>query len=432
MNWARHGLMGLRMVGVMALVLFAGTARADLTIDISGGTVSQIPIAISSFANQALSPQPISDIISDDLMRCGMFRLIDPAGVNTSMSQSMMPFDVWRAKGADAWAVGSVTPEPGGNFSVSFRLMDVIKQSQIVGYQFNVPPAQLRQVAHRIADMIYESMTGDGGAFDSRIAFVNRAGPFFTLQVADADGFNAHTILKTREPIMSPVWAPHGGRLAYVTFQHGKAVIYIQSLQTGKRYQLGHFKGLSSAPAFSPNGQQLCIVLTSGGASRLYLINDDGTDLRALTHTDAIDTEPDFSPDGSSIVFTSDRGGSPQIYSIPATGGQPVRMTFEGNYYVSPRFSPDGKNIVCIKKVNGQLRVMQLNIATGQEQVMTQASLDESPSFSPNGKMILFANADSGPGRLVVLSSNGLARAILKAHASDIRDPVWGPLLTNK
>ncbi len=431
MKWARQGKAGIRLFIMTIMVLFAGSAWADLTISISGGSVTQIPIAVSPFANQAASPQPFSDIISNDLMRCGMFRLIDPSGVSAPMVQPM-PFDAWHAKGADAWAVGAVYPQPDGDFSVSFRLMDVNKQSQITGYQFNVAPSQLREVAHRIADMIYESMTGDGGAFNSRIAFVNRAGHYFTLQVADSDGYNAHVILRTREPILSPVWSPHGGRLAYVSFEHGKAVIYIQSLVTGKRHRLGRFRGLSSAPAFSPDGHHLCIVLTFGSASRLYLINDDGTGLRPLTNTDAIDTEPDFSPDGGSIIFTSDRAGSPQIYRMPSTGGEAVRMTFNGKYYVSPRFSPDGKNIVCIKKVNGQLRLTQLNIATGQEQVMTQASLDESPSYSPNGKMILFANADSGPGRLVVVSSNGLARTVLQAHAGDIRDPAWGPLLSNK
>ncbi|MDE3207582.1 MAG: Tol-Pal system protein TolB [Pseudomonadota bacterium] len=432
MNGVRSKEFGRRVLVMAATLFFAVTARADLTIDINGGSVTQIPIAVSSFDNEAMSPQPVSRIIRDDLRRIGLFRLVDSTGVASSMSEASMPFDAWRAKGADAWAVGSITPEFGGQYGVSFRLMDVAKQSQIVGYQFSAPASQLREVAHRIADMIDVSMTGDGPAFNSRIAFVNYAAHRYTLQVADSDGFDAHTVLTSKEPIMSPSWSPHGGRLAYVTFLHGKAVIYIQSLVTGKRYRLGRFKGLSSAPVFSPDGHHLCIVLTSGEASRLYLINDDGSDLRPLTNTDSIDTEPDFSPDGTMIAFTSDRSGSPQIYTMPSSGGQPQRVSFQGRYYVSPRYSPDGKKIVCIRKQQGQLRVTQLNLKTGREQVMTQASLDESPSYAPNGKMILFANADSGPGRLVVLSSNGLARTVLKVKAGDIRDPAWGPILPNK
>lgn len=415
---------------LIALLLFAATARAALTIEIVGGGASQIPIAIVPFGGEERLPQSITQVVSADLQRSGLFKLVDKNGIAPLPTDAAeVRYPDWTARGAEAIAVGSVAPQADGRLQVRFQLLDAGKQSQTAGMTYLVQPSQLRVTAHKIADLIYEKLTGDPGVFSTKITYVAKQGSRYELQVADADAFGAQTVLASNEPIISPAWAPDGTRLAYVSFEAKKPIVYIQNLLTGQRKILANFKGSNSAPAWSPDGRRLAIVLTKDGQSQIYGINADGSGVQRLTYSSGIDTEPSFSPDGQFILFTSDRGGSPQIYRMPAGGGSAERMTFEGSYNVSPRYSPDGKSFVFVQRNGGRFNVAVQDIATRQVQVLTDSSLDESPSFAPNGKLILYASGARGRGILAAVSSDGRVKQRLTAQSGDVREPSWGPLL---
>ncbi len=419
------------------LVFLAGfpvaMAHAALTIEIVGSGANQIPVAIVPFAGESILMQAVTPVVAADLQRSGLFKMIDAAAQPQPHEPAEVNYPDWRARGADALAIGSVRPRPDGKLDVSFRLVDTVKQSVLAGYSYAIPPAQLRATAHKIADEIYEKLTGDIGVFSTRIAYIVKSGARYELQVADADGYGAQTVLASNEPIISPSWSPDGTKLAYVSFERKKPIVYVQSLASSHRQVLAQFKGNNSAPAWSPDGSQLAVVLTKDGNSQIYLINADGSGVRRLSNSAGIDTEPAFSPDGASIVFTSDRGGSPQIYRMPLSGGGAQRLTFEGNYNVSPHFSPDGKSLVFIQRANGSsFHVALQDLATGQLQVLTDSRMDESPSFAPNGKMILYATEIGGRGILAAVSSDGRVKQRLTASAGDVREPEWGPLSKNQ
>jgi TolB protein len=324
--------------------------------------------------------------------------------------------------------IGSVSPLPNGHWDVRFRLLEVAKQAQLTGFAYQVTAQQLRNTAHKIADAIYEKLTGDVGVFGTRITYVVKQGTRFELQVADADGYSAQTILASNEPIISPKWSPDGTRLAYVSFERKKPIVYIQSLVSGQRTVAANFKGSNSAPAWSPDGRRLAVVLSKDGNSQIYLINADGSNVTRLTNTGTIDTEPSFSPDGQWVIFTSDRGGSPQIYRVPVTGGAPERLTFEGNYNVSPRYAPDGKSFVFIQRNAARFNVAVQDFVSNQPQVLTENGIDESPSFAPNGRIILYATEVRGRGILAAVSSDGRVRQRFSAETGDVREPAWGPI----
>jgi TolB protein len=375
-------------------------------------------------------PQKVTDIVIGDLYRSGFFKIIDSGGVNPLPAEPAdVQFPVWKVRGADAVVIGSVSPMPNGYWDVRFRLMDVLKQSQITGFAYQVTAPQLRNTAHKIADAIYEKMTGDVGVFSTRITYVVKRGTRFELQVADADGAGAQTVLASNEPIISPAWAPDGTRLAYVSFERKKPIVYIQSLVTGARTVLANFKGSNSAPAWSPDGRRLAVVLTKDGNSQIYLIDADGSNAVRLTNTGTIDTEPNFSPDGQYVIFTSDRGGSPQIYRVPAAGGNAERLTFDGSYNVSPRYAPDGKSFVFIQRASPRFNVAVQDFVSRQAQLLTENGTDESPSFAPNGRIILYATEVRGRGILAAVSSDGRVRQRFIADAGDVREPAWGPLI---
>ena len=315
----------------------------------------------------------------------------------------------WKSRLADALVLGSVAARPDGRFEVRFKLFDTVKGADLSGVAYTLSREQVRTTAHRIADFIYEKLTGEKGVFSTRIAYVVKRGPKFELQIADADGAGEETALASFEPIISPAWSPDGRRLAYVSFENKKPVVYVHSLQDGKRQVAANFKGSNSAPAWSPDGARLAVSLSRDGGSQIYLVNPDGSNVRRLTQSGGIDTEPVFSPDGQTLYFTSDRGGSPQIYRMPASGGEAQRVTFEGTYNVSPRISPDGKVLAYIARNGGKFQVATLDLATRQTQILTDSDKDESPSFAPNGRMILLATVIARPRRAL----RGLGR---RAH----------------
>ncbi|MFA5243095.1 MAG: Tol-Pal system beta propeller repeat protein TolB [Sulfuricella sp.] len=426
----KRNIKWLLMACVMVL---AAPVHAALTIEITGGAGNQIPVAIVPFAAENTQAQSISGIVAADLTRSGLFRMVDTAGVQPQPHDpAEVRYPDWKSRNAEALVIGGMTPRPDGKIDVRFRLMDVVKQSQLAGFSYTIAPAQLRATAHKIADVIYEKLTGDVGVFSTQIAYIVKEGKRFELQVADADGYGAQTVMASQEPILSPAWSPDGEKLAYVSFEKKKPIIYVQALKTGARQALASFKGSNSAPAWSPDGRKLAIVLTRDGRSQLYLINADGGNLQRWSDSAGIDTEPDFSPDGKWIIFTSDRGGSPQIYRMPAVGGAGQRITFEGSYNVSPQFSPDGKSFVFIQRNGGQFHVAVQDFATGQVQVLTDTPQDEAPSYAPNGKMVIYATEINRRGVLAAVSSDGRVKQRLSVQAGDVREPAWGPLLKNQ
>lgn len=412
---------------LLALLLLVPSLGRALDIEIVGGAAQQIPIAVVPFAQSATLPESVALVIAADLRRSGMFRVLETRGVaNVPHEPGEVKYTEWAALQAQALVIGKVEPAAGGRLKVSFRLLDVLKQAQLAGLEYDITPAQLRQTAHKIADVIYEKLTGEPGVFATRIAYVNKTGKRYSLVVADADGHNPQTVLSSSEPIISPAWSPDGTRLAYVSFEKKKPVIFVQSLTSGQRYVLANFKGNNSAPAWSPDGKRLAIVLTHGANARLYLINADGTGLQPLTQGSAIDTEPYWSPDGKWIYFTSDRGGSPQIYRISPLGGEAQRVTFEGSYNVSPQLSPDGKMLVYIRREGGRFQVAVQELASNQVQLLSDYGQDESPSFAPNGRLIIFATSINNRGILSVVSADGRVKQRL-SEAGDVREPAWGP-----
>jgi TolB protein len=416
-----------------AWVFLAGAAQAQLTIEIIGGGANQIPIAVLPFVGESALPQSISEIVEQDLSRSGRFRAIFVGGVSPPPTEiAQVNFPEWKSRLADALVIGQAQRLPDGRFEVRFRLLDVPKQSQIGGIAFTLTAAQTRLTAHKIADFIYEKLTGERGVFSTRIAYVVKQGARFELRVADADGQNAQAILISSEPIMSPAWSPDGTRMAYVSFQNKKPILFVQHLSASKQpAPVANYRGSNSAPAWSPDGRQLAAVLTKDGSSQVYLMNADGTNLRRLTFSGAIDTEPFFTSDGQSIYFTSDRGGSAQIYRMPASGGEPVRVTFEGDYNVSPRVSPDGKTLAYISRNSGRFQLMAMDLDNKQVQTLTDGQRDESPSFAPNGRIILYATDVDNRGVLAAVSSDGRFKQRLGIQAADVREPSWGPFLGN-
>ncbi|MBI1943768.1 MAG: Tol-Pal system protein TolB [Betaproteobacteria bacterium] len=420
-----------KLLAAILLLGAACTASAQLSIEITGAGAQRIPIAIVPFAGEGALAPGISTVVRADLERSGLFRTVEvPALRPPPTEAASVNYAEWRARLADALVLGSVAARPDGRFEVRFKLFDTVKGADLSGVAYTLSRQQARTTAHRVADFIYEKLTGEKGVFSTRIAFVVKRGNRFELQIADADGAGEETALASHEPIISPAWSPDGRRLAYVSFENKKPVIYVHSLQDGRRQAVANFKGSNSAPAWSPDGSTLAVVLSVDGGSQIYLINADGSGARRrISNSNSIDTEPVFSPDGQTLYFTSDRGGSPQIYRMPAGGGAAQRVTFEGGYNVSPRVSPDGKSLAYIARNGGRFQVAVLDLATRQVQTLTDSDKDESPSFAPNGRMILLATVNAGRGVLSAVSVDGRIKQRVPYAGGDVREPAWGPFI---
>jgi TolB protein len=422
------------LIAAFLLVFAASGAQAQLSIEITGAGAQRIPIAIAPLAGEGAlldgSGASISAIVRADLERSGLFRGLEvPRLVPQPTEASAVNYPEWRSRLADAVVFGSVSGRPDGRFEVRFRLYDVVKQAALGGVAYTLSREQVRATAHRVADYVYEKLTGEKGVFSTRIAYVVKRGERFELQIADADGANEQAMLVSNEPIISPAWSPDGKRLAYVSFQNKKPIVYVQDIEVPKQRIVANFKGSNSAPTWSPDGRRLAVALTRDSTSQIYLIDPDGGNLRRLTSSFGIDTEPFFSPDGQWIYFTSDRGGSPKVYRMPAGGGDAQRITFEGGYNVSPRVSPDGKSLAYITRNSGRFQVALLDLGTRQSLILTDSDLDESPSFAPNGRQILLATIVAGRGVLTAVSSDGRVKQRLTVSAGDVREPAWGPLI---
>ncbi|MFT3666446.1 Tol-Pal system beta propeller repeat protein TolB [Piscinibacter sp.] len=415
-------------------LIAAGLAGAGLPafgqfrVEISGVGATQVPIAIPRFRDEDKLSQQVSAIVRADLERSGFFRPVD-AGSAVLDETARPAMSEWRARSVDALAAGSVQRLADGRVDVRFKLWDVVKGSDLGGQASAVDPADLRLAAHRIADFIYEKLTGDRGVFSTRIAYVTRGGGRYTLRVADADGEGGQVALNSPEPIISPAWSPDGRELAYVSFESRKAVVYAQEVMSGKRRAIANFRGSNSAPAWSPDGTTLAATLSREGGSQLFLMDRQGGNVRRLTSSSAIDTEPCFAPDGRTVYFVSDRGGGPQVYRVAVGGGGAERITFAGGYNISPAVSPDGRTLAYVTRQGNAFKLQTLDLSTpgAQPAALTDTSDDESPSFAPNGRLIVYATRAGGRDVLMTTTLDGRIKARLVSTTADVREPAWGP-----
>ena len=406
----------------------AADALAQFRVEVSGVGLTRFPFSAVSFRGNDAASENIAAIVRADLERSGQFVAVPP--LSGALDETSRPdLAPWRERGADSLLTGSVTKLADGRFDVRFRLWDVVRAADLGGLSYPVTAGDLRLAAHRVADYVYEKITGEKGVFSTRIAYVTKSGSRHNLWVADADGENARAALASPEPIISPSWAPGGGQLAYVSFESRKPVIYAHEVASGKRRLLANFKGSNSAPAWSPDGRSVVATLSLSGNAQLYAMDANGSEPRRLTQSASIDTEPVFSADGKQIYFVSDRGGSPQVYRMPASGGNAQRMTFNGNYNISPAPSPDGRWLAFISRLGGAFRLHVMDLASGTVTALTETSGDESPSFSPNSRMIIYATRDKGADALMTTTVDGRIKTRLAGAQGDIREPEWGPFL---
>lgn len=417
--WQRRSFIGACGAG------FASSALGQFRVEISGVGATQIPIAIARFRDEDRAGLALSAIVRADLERSGLFKGVDNSATLDENSQPVA--GEWRARGVDALVAGSATRLADGRFDVRFNLWDVVRGATLGGQSDVLAAGDLRLAAHRIADYVYEKLTGEKGVFSTRIAYVTKTGNRYTLRVADADGEAAQVALNSAEPVISPAWAPDGREIAYVSFESQKASIWVQDVFSGKRSQVANFRGSNSAPAWSPDGKSLAATLTRDVGSQLYLMGRDGNNVRRLTTSAAIDTEPVFTRDGRSLYFVSDRGGGPQIYRMPAEGGAVQRITFDGAYNISPDISPDGRTLAYVSRQGNAFRVMVMDLAGGSARAVSETADDESPSFAPNGRLIIYATRAQGRDVLMTTTLDGRIKARLVSTLADVREPAWGP-----
>ncbi|MDR2871883.1 MAG: Tol-Pal system beta propeller repeat protein TolB [Xanthomonadaceae bacterium] len=412
-------------------------AQQGLDIDIIGGKDAATSIAVVPMSYQGAGVAPDTDIaavVRADLERSGQFRALPDAQIiERPVRGSEIQFPTWRTLKQDYIVVGRILDAGSGTYRIEYELFDVAREERLLGMALTGRVSAMRDMAHQIADAIYEKITGVRGAFWTRIAYISAVGrgddTRYALMIADADGYNPQTIVRSAEPLLSPSWSPDGRKLAYVSFERGNSSIYVQDISTGARELVSSFRGINGAPAFSPDGRKLALTLSRSGNPEIYVMDLDSRQLTQLTNHFGIDTEPVWSADGSTIYFTSDRGGRPQIYQVPATGGNATRVTFQGNYNATSTVSYDGKKIAVAQGSGNTYRIaiMDLSLGTPRWNTVSTGSLDESPSFAPNASMLLYAARDGGRGVLYVVSADGRVRQRLVSAEGDVREPSWSP-----
>ena len=420
---------------VLVGVLLAVPAEAVLTIEIKKYTKGATPIAIVpfGFSGAPRPPEDLAAIVNADLARSGRFSPIANADL-PSRPSDLAQVDVadWRLLGTSHIVIGRIRVIPGGQYAVEFWLVDVFGGKHVAFGPLNAAPADLRRTAHQISDSIYQRLTGERGAFDTRVAYITETGRGdqrkYQLNVADSDGQGARAVVNSSSPMMSPSWSPDGRQLTYVSFEAKRAEIYLQDVASGKRQRLTRYPGLNGAPAFSPDGRSLAMTLSKDGNPEIYVQDLASNRLRRLTVNGAIDTEPAWSPDGRSIAFTSDRGGRPQIYRVPSDGSsRPQRLTYEGAYNARPRYSPDGSKLAMVHGSDGIFRIAVMDLENKALKVITDTYLDESPSFAPNGSMILYATSTGQGSSLAAVSIDGEVQQTLVEQRGSAREPAWSP-----
>jgi TolB protein len=423
---------------MVAGMLAFSSASAQLRIEIRRGVDRPVPMAIVPFSWEgSVASQPpfdVSGLVATDLVQSGRF---DPLDERDMVSRPTMPedvdFDDWQILDVDVLVIGRMVPAGPNQYTVIFQLYDVLRGEHLLGYRLNSSGEDLRVTSHRIADMIFETLTGIPGVFSTQIAYVSQEGSGensqYRLIVADADGVNPQRVADSADPIMSPSWSPDGRKLAYVSFEGGQSAIYVQTLRTGTRDRVSARAGINGAPVFSPDGRMLALTLSQDkGNPDIYMLDLAGQVLTRLTRNVAIDTEPTWAPDGQRIYFTSDRSGGPQIYRVETyLGAEVERVTYEGSYNARARVSPDGTQLAVVHRVQSNYRIAVVDPDTGLTQILSNGRLDESPSFAPNGAQIIYATQEGGAGVLSSVSTDGRIHRQIASVAGDVREPAWSP-----
>lgn len=414
------------------IVLLPLPAAAQITIDITGGAVGAVPLAVVSFRVEGDTAAPdvdVAEVVRQDLYRTGLFDILPEENfISRPSTSGDVRYRNWRALGADYLVIGTIQ-RGGDGYRVNFELLDVYGSRVMEHKRYSVASDALRNAGHTIANDVFRSLTGRDGGFNSRILYVQAEGDGddrrFRLMYAEADGHNAQAILTSSAPIMSPAWSPDRERLAYVSFEDRRSEIFVQDIDTGERRKVASFEGINSAPAFSPDGRRLAVSLSRGGDPEIVVIDLASGDTRQVTQSGAIDTEPVWTEDGDDLLFTSDRGGNPQIYRVPASGGDARRVSYEGSYNASPDISPDGRFLAMVHRVDGDYRIAVQDLETGLLRVLTDGSLDESPTFAPNGAMLAYTRVDGGRSELATVSLHGRANDSLTRFDHEVREPAW-------
>jgi TolB protein len=424
-------------------LIFCNSASAILSLELTRGIAGAVPIAISPFAGGPAGDN-VASVITNDLQTSGRFKVYGRDALTSYPSAAdNVQFGYFRTLGADNLVVGKVEALGGDRYQVSFQLIDVARgkdqgAQQAVSFsdKFTVPGSQLRAVSHHISDLVYQHILGVRGVFSTRLAYVvvqrnGAAPPRYSLEVADADGFNPKQLLSSPDPIMSPSWSPNGKQIAYVSFENRRASIYVQDVQTGGRRLVSQFKGINGAPAWSHDGRKLAVVLSKDGSPNIYVMDLASGQLTQMTKDWSINTEPAFAPDGRSLVFTSTRGGGPQIYQLNLATKAISRVSYDGDYNARASFTADGSHIAMLHREGGVYNIGMLDLDTGSFHLLTNAGTDdESPTIAPNGSVVLYGTLYNGRSVLGMVSSDSKVQMRLPARNGDVQDPAWSPFLS--